>query len=139
MESLKELEVSLKKAMADIRGMDSKFSVQEGNIKGLESRKIDLEKEITELQAKKAELVSFLGSAQSNLNKEHEAKMRDLATKHDALDGDRGKIRGLEIQAELSKKAADESKEKYDKLYAEYSSKLADLKSKQEQLSAVKF
>ena len=132
MESIKRLEEAAKACIKDLREMDSKFSIKEGDIHGLESKKTDLEKEVHELQAKKAELVSFIGSAESNLKKEYEAKARDLSAKSDTLDGERGKIRGLEIQAEMARKEAYESKQQYDKLYKEYEQKLAEINQKRE-------
>lgn len=132
MEAIKRMEEAIKSGLKELREMDSKYSIKEGDIHGLEAKKSTLEKEVTELQAKKAELVSFLGMAKSNLDKEHEAKLRDLKVKSDVLDTERGKIKGLEVQAEMSKKASDESKEKYDELYKEYEKKVSELNQKRE-------
>ena len=136
MESIKRLEEAAKACIKDLREQESKYSIKEGDIHGLETKKQALDKEIHDLQAKKAELVSFLGMAKSNLDKEHEAKLREHRAKNDALDTERGKIKSLEVQAEMSKKASDESKEKYDKLYKEYEKKLDDINQKREAVLA---
>jgi chromosome segregation ATPase len=139
MESITKLEEAIKLFNTERKQIDSKYSIKEGDIQGLEAKKASLLKEIEVLDVKKSEHVKFLGSAESSLRKEFEVKTSELSYKSGQLDNDRAQVKKKEIQAELATKAGNEAKEKYDALYAEYAEKLSELKAKQEKLSAIKF
>lgn len=132
MESLYKLSEAVKGFEKDLKAISSKVSSEEGNIEGLTAKKAALTSECEDLSNKKAQLIEFLGQTESNLKKEYEAKMRELAVKSDQLDGQRGQVKSKEIQAEIAIKDAAESKAKFDALYSEYEGKIAEINQKRE-------
>lgn len=137
MDSIKKLVDAAKECMSDLRSMESKLSVAQGNISSYESQAAEIKKEIDKLNKKKAELVSFLRDEEERQKKEHEAKIKELDLKSDALDKERGAARIKENHAAEALKSATNEKLNYMRLSNEMEQKIKEINEKRERLNAV--
>lgn len=119
MESLKKLEDAAKECLKDLKAIDSKVSITEGNLAFLESKKIKLTAEISDLEGKKASVMESVGTVEKEAREKIDAGVRELRLKEDQLIADRAALKTKLYEAESSKVQSDEAREKYTAAYAE--------------------
>lgn len=132
MESIKALEAAAKECLKDLRTIESRVSITEGNLRNMEASRDALKVEVSELGAKKAELMEFIGTAALEAQKENDARLRDIRIKEEALQADRANLKARVIQYDSARVDMERSKEQYDRLYAEYEARLADFNHKRQ-------
>lgn len=137
MESIKKLEDAAKECLKDLRSIDSKVSIAEGRLSSFEAKGATLAAEVTDLETKKAAILSFIGSVEANSRRAQEDKIADLRAKESQLDNERADLKAKQYQADEARRTADEMKAKFDALFREYQAKSEELNQKKEQLSHI--
>lgn len=130
MESLKKLKDVAEECLKDIKAIDSKTSIAEGNLSFLESKKTTLGAEILDLESRKSAVMELVGRLEKDARNEIESKMREVKAKEEYLESLKADLKIKLFQAEASNKDSLSEKEKYAALYAEYTAKLAELEAK---------
>jgi len=136
MESLKRLEEVAKECLKDLKAIDSKVSVAEGNLSFLESKKASLTAEVAALEGKKAAIQEAIGTAEIESKRKIDDRVRELRLKEEQVTADRAELKTRLFQAEQARADADAAKEKYATLYSEYLGKLQELESKKQAILA---
>lgn len=130
MESLKKLEEVAKECLRDIKAIDSKISVAEGNLAFLESKKTSLSAEIADLEAKKVAVQQSVGTIELESRRQIDDRMREIKLKEEQLVSERADLKTKLFQADGSKNEAEKAREKYAAAYLEYSDKAQELENK---------
>lgn len=137
MESLKKLKDVAEECIRDLKSIDSKISVSEGNLAFLESKRATLTTEIATLETKKAAVMDAVGTLEKDARNGIEARMQEIKAKEDSLATDRADLKVKLFQSDSAKADADKEREKYSVLYAEYLTKVQDLDEKKTALANV--
>lgn len=137
MELVKKMEESCRDFLKGIRSMEMKESVLTGSVQGLEEKKTQLEKNISVLEEKQKTLAA-------DVDQERAAKLAVIDGKHDdILKKEKVLMDGITFnqmkaaECEVEKENMIKAKNQYEKLYAEYEIKIAEIKDKRERLNAV--
>lgn len=136
MESLIKLADIAKQAIGDLKSIDSIISVKEGNIAFLESKRVALAAAITELEAKKATILDFVGTMEKTAREAIEVKLREIQAKEEQLAAEHADLKAKSFQADGAKEDAIKEKERYAALYAEYSIKVQEIEDKKQAVLA---
>lgn len=130
METIKRLEEAAKTCLADLKAIESKVSITEGNLAFLESKKGTLSSEIADLEIKKTAIMESVGTIEKDARTQIDAKLNEIKAKEDSLLKDRADLKTKLFQADSVSEEATQSKDKYTALYAEYLEKVKDLDDK---------
>lgn len=130
MESLKRLEEIAKECLKDIKAIDSKVSVAEGNLAFLESKKTSLSAEISDLESKKSAVQQSIGTLEIESRKKIDESMREIKFREEHLTSERADLKTKLYQADSARAEAETAREKYAALYLEYLDKSQEIEDK---------
>lgn len=136
MESLKRLEEVAKECLKELKSMDSKVSITEGNLAFLESKKIAVTTEIADLEAKKTAVMASIGTAEREARDQIDTRVRELRLKEEQFLADRANLKTKTYELESAKTEAEAAREKYAALYAEYLTKAQEMEDKKQAILA---
>lgn len=130
METIKRLKDVAEECLKDLKNIDSKASIAEGNLAFLESKKTKLGAEIADMEAKKNAVMESVGTFEKDARAQIEAKFNEIKAKETQLLNDRADLKTKIFQAEAATGEAQDAKEKYSALYSEYLTKAEELDAK---------
>lgn len=136
METIKKLAEAAKICLDDLKSIDSKVSVIEGNLAFLASKKATLTAEIEDLEKKKAVVQDACGTLEKNARTDIELRLQAISAREGEILSERATLKTKLLAADGALAESEGVIKRYAELYNEYLAKASDLNEKRQILMA---
>lgn len=136
METIKKLAEAAKICLDDLKSIDSKVSVTEGNLAFLASKKATLTSEIEDLEKKKSVVQDACGTLEKNARADIELRLQAISAREGEILSERAMLKTKLLAADGALAESEGVIKRYAELYNEYLAKASDLNEKRQILMA---